>query len=175
MAFLRGLNRSAGSKKATSRAQSRAGRARARRHAGENGQAVVEMALMLPILASLMLTIFYVGWGFNNKILVTQAVGAGGAYIQALAQNTATQIADPCAATTAVIQSAAPSLNPTNLTLTYTLNGTSYGATCSGGSSNFVLGATLTVKGTYPCTLVIMGVNYAPGCLITAQTSELIY
>jgi Flp pilus assembly protein TadG len=139
---------------------------------------------MMPILMTMLVSIFYVGWSFNNNIMLTQAVGAGASYLQALAQNTATQLADPCAATTTVIQNAAPNLNTSNLTISYTLNGTPYGASCNGGSSNFVLGANLTVTASYPCSmaplsglanLITSGTAFSSSCRIQAQATELIY
>jgi hypothetical protein len=46
--------------------------------------------------------------------------------------------------------------------------------TTSGTAADLLQGYNATVKLTYPCQLSFFGVNYAPGCTLTAQTSEAI-
>ncbi|MGD0787028.1 MAG: TadE/TadG family type IV pilus assembly protein [Terracidiphilus sp.] len=191
MALTRDLSRSAGSKRATGRTRSRLDRAFACLRARQEGQSVLEVAIVLPVLMTVMMTIFYIGWSFNNKIMLTQAVGAGAQYIQAIAQNTATTVADPCLLTTGVLLNAAPNLAPASINITYNLNGSQYtingaatGAECSGASSNFVLGGTVTVSATYPCNfgplnglanLFISGNPFSNSCLIQAKSDQLVY
>jgi Flp pilus assembly protein TadG len=188
---MQGLKRSAGTKKAAGRARLSGRRLRARLRAGSEGQSTLETAFMLPILMTLLVSLFYVSWSFNNKIMLTQAVGAGASYLQATAQNTSTQVADPCQLTTAVIVAKEPNLAPASLNLTYNLNGAIYsvngassGAQCSGGSSNFVLGGTVQISATYPCSmaplsglanLITSGSVFSSSCLIHEQQTELIY
>jgi hypothetical protein len=78
---------------------------------------------------------------------------------------------------------AAPLLKPGSLTFLLTLNGNTYaGASCSnpgnsttqGAAGNLVQGTGAKVTATYPCNLSVYGVNYAPSCTMTAQTTELI-
>jgi hypothetical protein len=185
------LNRFSGTMKAASRNRLRPREARVRLFAGDEGQSVLEVAMVMPVLLTVMLTIFYIGWGFNNKIMLTHAVGAGATYLQAVAQNTATTVADPCLLTTAVILNAEPNLNPASINITYNLAGASYpingaatGAQCSGGSSNFAVGATLSISATYPCSfgplnglanLFLTGNPFSNSCQIQASSDQLDY
>jgi Flp pilus assembly protein TadG len=191
MAFVRGLNRSAGTKKAAGPTRLSGRRLRARLGAGSEGQSTLETAFMLPILMTLLMSLFYVSWSFNNKIMLTQAVGAGASYLQATAQNTETQVPDPCLLTTEVILAKEPNLAPASLNLKYNLNGAIYsvngaasGAQCAGGSSNFALGGTVQISATYPCSmaplsglanLITSGSVFSGTCVIQEQQTELIY
>jgi Flp pilus assembly protein TadG len=157
--------------------------------AGEEGQSVLELAFMLPILMTLMVSIFYVGWSYNNKIVLTQAVGNAGAYLQAVGQGGLSSSTDPCVQATSNIQALAPNLNPANLNITYSINGAAIalgsGGTCASYfTAHAQQGTTVTVQATYPCSmaplsglanLISNGTVFGAGCLIQAQTTELIY
>ena len=41
-------------------------------------------------------------------------------------------------------------------------------------SQTLVEGQNAQVEVTYPCNLTVMGVNFAPGCKLTAETAEAI-
>lgn len=155
-------------------------RVRACLHEGEDGNTIVEMALMLPVLMTVMLGIFVLGIIFNNYTSLTQAVGSSAEYLQSL--NTEPAGTDVCALTWTFMEGVAPTLTPSNLNVTITLNGvvtTGNGTTppsCSTGTNNMANGVTVTVAATYPCNFVIYGKNYAPGgCLLSQSSSQLIY
>ncbi len=143
----------------------------------EDGQAMVEMALALPILLLVLTGILTFGLAFNNYILLTEATSIG-ARTLAISRGATT---DPCATASAAVIAAAPLLTPANLSFSFVLNGSSYtGTSCSSGSSttgaaaNLVQGANVLVTVTYPCSLIVYGANYAPHCSLQAQMTELV-
>lgn len=146
---------------------------RARLRPAEEGGALVEMALILPVLAVLVLGIMSVGTMFMNYLDLTEATGSGAQYLQLIRTSTT----DPCQATYLAITQAAPNLTPANLSLSFNLNGTTVsGDTCSGYQSDLSAGTPVSVTATYPCNLQIYGVNYAPtGCTLSATASEYEY
>jgi Flp pilus assembly protein TadG len=141
---------------------------------GDQGLALIEIAMVMPIFLILMLGIFTFSITLNNQLTLTQAVGTGAQYLQQIRTNTT----DPCADTFAKIKSAAYYLDSTKISITVTMNGTTptqTGNSCSNTQSNLVQGAPVSVAATYPCNLTIYGVNYAPGCLLHAQVTEYEY
>jgi len=187
MAYLRGLNRSVRAKKAAGRARYCGRRLRACLGAGEEGQAVLELAFMLPVLMTILMGIFWVGWTYNNEIVLTQAVGAGGAYLNAIGQGTLNGVTDPCAGATSQIDAAAVNLNTANISVSYYVNGAAVTLTsggCSSDLSEFMTrGNTVTVQAQYPCSMaalsglgsLISSTVFSSGCQMTQKVSESIY
>jgi Flp pilus assembly protein TadG len=143
----------------------------------EEGQAMIEMALALPVLLLVLTGILTFGLAFNNYVLLTEATSIG-ARTLAISRGATT---DPCATASSAVIAAAPLLTPASLSFSFVLNGASYtGTSCSSGSSttgaaaNLVQGANAVVTVTYPCSLAVYGANYAPHCSLQAQMTELI-
>jgi Flp pilus assembly protein TadG len=141
----------------------------------ERGQAMVEMALVLPILLLVITGILTFGLAFNNYVLLTEATNIG-ARTLAISRGATT---DPCATASSAVIAAAPLLSSANLSFTFVLNGTTYtgvscnsGSTTTGAAANLVQGANVAVTVTYPCSLAVYGVNYAPNCSLQAQMTE---
>jgi Flp pilus assembly protein TadG len=152
------------------------GHRRLARH--ERGQAMVEFAMTLPVMFTLLMAIFVLGLAFNNYLTLTNATIAGAQQLSI----SRGQSTDPCATTSQTVQAAAPNLT-TGITYSIafgTGNPVSYGApftgaSCTSAASKLVSGNTARVTVTYPCSLLIYGTNYAPsGCTLSAQTAELI-
>jgi Flp pilus assembly protein TadG len=147
------------------------GRAR-RRAAAEDGAALVEIALSLPVLLAVLTAIFSFGIAFSNQLTLTQAVGTGAQFLQQIRATTT----DPCADTINAISSAAPTLKKASITLALTMNGSTVSASsCSGSQSNLIQGQAVTVAATYPCNLMVYGVKFTSGCLLGAQVTEYEY
>jgi Flp pilus assembly protein TadG len=139
---------------------------------GERGSALVEIALILPMLLVLITGLCAFGVAFNNELTLTSAVGAGGQYLQLIRTSTT----DPCADTLNAIESAAPGLNGSKISLTFNLNGTpASGNSCAGDQSDLVQGAPVTITATYPCSLPIYGLNLGSGCQLSAKVTEYEY
>jgi Flp pilus assembly protein TadG len=140
----------------------------------DEGAALTEIAITLPILLTVIIGLFRFGVAINNQLTLTQAVGTGAQYLQQIRTNTT----DPCADTFTQIKNAAPYLNSSNISLSITMDGTTptqTGNSCSGAQSDLVQGEPVTVTATYPCNLTVYGINYAPSCLLHAQVTEYEY
>jgi Flp pilus assembly protein TadG len=143
----------------------------------QEGQAMVEVALVLPVLLLVLTGILTFGLAFNNYLLLTEATSVG-ARTLAISRGETT---DPCATAAAAVYAAAPQLVPANLSFAFVLNGVTYtGASCNSGSSttgaagNLKQGASAKVTVNYPCSLAVFGADYAPNCSLQSQISELV-
>jgi Flp pilus assembly protein TadG len=136
----------------------------------QTGAAAVEFALVAPILLVLAVGIAQFGLVLNNYVELTEAT-ADGARQLALQRGQST----PYTTTVALVRSSAPNLTSANITITTSINGTA----CSSDSTcqtalNSAQGQAALVRATYPCSLSVMGVNYAPSCTLSSSTSEMI-
>lgn len=150
---------------------------RCRSCADDNGNALIEMALVLPMLMLMLTAVCSFGIMLTNYISLTDAVSTGARQLSISRQQTT----DPCAITVSSVQAAAPQLKAASMTFTLVLNGTTYsGTSCSsssnttGAAGNLVQGGTAQVTVTYPCNLAVYGKNFAPSCTLVAQTTELV-
>jgi Flp pilus assembly protein TadG len=150
------------------------------RHSGcrgrESGQAVVEFALVIPVLMLFIVGILKFGTVYNNYIELTNAVDSG-ARLFSIERGQG----GICAAVDANINAAASDLNPANLTVTFTtvpatttdvwVNGVEQsGGTCP----TLTLPMSGIVSASYPCDLAIAGVNPIPSCKLGASSTETI-
>jgi Flp pilus assembly protein TadG len=120
----------------------------------ENGQTMVEFALVLPILLMLLLGVIQFGIAFNNYLAVTDAVRAGarqGAVARYLPPG------DRCPSVENRVRESADNLDQAKL-----------GVTCA---STFVPGEDVTVSASYPYSINILGMVVKSGDL-TATTTE---
>jgi Flp pilus assembly protein TadG len=142
---------------------------------GNEGQTLVEMALLLPLLMLLVTGILSVGFAYSNQQALTQATGIAAQYL-ASARSSST---DPCAEVRSEIHDAAPQLDLTQLNVTLTMNGTSVSTnTCSGSATDLTFTGSygsVTVYATYPCNIGVVGVNFSSSCTLQAQVKELEY
>ena len=147
----------------------------------EDGQALVETALVMPIVLIAITGILVFGIFLMQILSLTEGVGAAG---RVLAVN-AGLTTDPCSVAASAFENAAPLLSTSNLSYKITLNpgtgATSYtGSSCSssstttGAAGNLVSGGTATVQVKYSnCSLTFYGNNLAPnGCSISQQVTE---
>lgn len=154
------------------------------RTGSETGQAIVEMALAVPILLLLVTGIATFGITFANYLSLADAVGIGGRQLAISRANTT----NPCSLVASTVQAALPNgMVAGNLTFTYVLNGSTFGpytgvaaSTCSsssnttGAAGDLVEGKNAQVIVTYPCSLSVYGHNIAPTCNLTSQVTELV-
>jgi len=134
----------------------------------ERGQSVLEFALGLPLLLTLITGLVMFGIAFNNELTLTYAADAA-AQLLSISRG---QTTDPCQTTANAVYSSAPYLNQSDLAFTIVLGGHSYaGASCSG--AQLVESETAQVTVTYPCSLGIFGFSVANFSL-TAQTTALV-
>ena len=142
-------------------------RAAARLRRDRKGVAALEFALVGPVMFMVLLGIFVVGVAVSNYQILTNAA-IQGALALSLARGSST------AYTTALnaINTAAGTLNTGSITTTMTVAGTS----CTSSSCSVsTAGVVATVTLTYPCNMVIYGINYAGGtCSLTSSSSNVV-
>ena len=146
----------------------------------DEGQALVEVAVSVSLLMMVLTGIFAFGTAFYNKLVLTQAVGAGAQYLQQIRTSTS----DPCTDTFTAIKNAAPNLTPSKIGLTLILDGTSSStitsttvsaSTCSTYASKMVQAVPATVTATYPCSLSFFGFTSSSSCTLSATVTEYVY
>lgn len=155
----------------------------------ERGSAIIEFALVLPMLMIVLVGIIVFGIAFNNQITLTAAANMAA---QALSTSRG-QTTNPCTTTAGPVYSVAPTLSQANLKFTITISPPSGGtgatytlassqvspscaatSTTTAPATDLVQGDVASVTVTYPCNLAVYGHNYAPNCTLTAQTAEVI-
>ena len=117
----------------------------------ENGQTMVEFAMILPVLLVVLLGIFQFGVTFKDYIALTDAVRAG-ARTAAVSRTSATPVAD----TTARVKSATD-LSGSKVSVVVT--------------STWIHGDDVVVTAKYPYSINLLGVVVASGNL-TSSTTE---
>jgi Flp pilus assembly protein TadG len=139
------------------------------------GGALVEMALVLPLVMAVMTGIFSFSIALYQKLQLAEAVSnAGHLLVTDRGDN------DPCTTATNAIYAGAPGLTQSKIILTYTLNGVGYGTgttACAAGAgasnANMVAGKNAEIQATYACTLGVYGMRYS-GCSIASQITEVV-
>jgi Flp pilus assembly protein TadG len=121
----------------------------------DRGQAVVEFAVILPVLLLILFAILQFGVVFNNYIQVTAAAREG-ARKAAVSRSLGTSSAETAATTAA--KNAAPGLNQSNITVSFP------------GSPTFAQGSDVSVQVTYPYSISIIGLVVASGNLSSTTT-----
>ena len=117
----------------------------------ESGQALVEFALVLPLLRLLLFGIIQFGFVFNHHLALTDAVRAG-----ARQGAVARFEADPIGKTIAAVEASAANLGD-ELDVSV--------------SSSWDRGSTVTVTATYPYSINLIGIVVKSGNL-TSSTTE---
>lgn len=144
---------------------------------GEEGNILVELALILPTCMMVLTGIFSFAFAYSNELMLTNAVGSGATYVQQNAHYTT----DPCNDAITQIEAAAPSLIASNITLTLTINnGTPVTANSCQSSASTLNSATtagipVNVSATYPCNIHVLNFTISPTCKLTAQSTEYVY
>jgi len=155
---------------------------------GEHGGALVETALVMPIMLAMLTGIFSFSVVLYQKLQLGEAVSNAGR-VMALERGDT----DPCATTASAIYAAAPALAKSNLTLTFVLGGTNTSGTVSGGTTYggtkgtaptctaagnggaaaLQSGWPAQVQATYPCSFFVYNTKLG-ACSVTTQVTEVI-
>jgi Flp pilus assembly protein TadG len=138
------------------------------------GQALVEIAITLPVLLILLMGIYTFGIAYSNKLTLTNAVGEAAKTLQASRGSTS----DPCATAWNALVAAAPGLKSGQINMSISFNGGTGvpGSTCTGSLTTFTStqGEINTISATYPCNLMVYGRTIA-NCTISAQIAAYQY
>lgn len=134
-----------------------------------DGSAVVEFALLAPVLFLLLIGMFQFGIMINNYIQVTESVRVGGRTL-AISRGGTT----PIASTKAAVYASAPGLTQGNFSFTIVVNGntcTASETTCAGYLTGGQ-GQQATLTASYNCNnLIVFGTNFMPSCSLSSTTS----
>ena len=136
----------------------------------QRGAAAVEFALVLPMLLFVLFGIIQFGLTLNNYLVLTDGVRAGAREF-AISRSSTT----PYSSSKSAVTNSAANLTATSITITMRVNGTACApdAACVTALSTASGGAAL-VTATYPCNLRVLWVDFASGCTLSSQTTELI-
>jgi Flp pilus assembly protein TadG len=131
------------------------------------GAAVIEFGLVAPIFCLLMVGAAYFGLAVFQYASLTEGIRSGARQL-AISVNDSTPYSDAVTA----IETAAPFLVASSLSVTISVNGTACtsDAACS---SLMASGISASVTGTYPCTLVVMGYDFLPNCRLSSTATEM--
>jgi Flp pilus assembly protein TadG len=135
----------------------------------EDGQSLVEFALSLPMLLLVVTGVFVFGVVLFQYMSINQAAQCS---LRQLVVSRG-QITDPCAIVTTSVNSAMGSVDQSKLTITLTLNGTTYtGTSCTSASASMILGASARVNISYPAKIMLAGNSISSGFTMTAQEQD---
>jgi Flp pilus assembly protein TadG len=127
----------------------------------QEGQAMVEFAMVLPLLLLLIMGIIQFGIVFSHYVTLTDAVRAG-----ARQAAVSRSLPDPVATTQARVKQSAAGLKESDLVITVT----PYDP--SDGTATWVQGGDVTVEATYPYELSLFGVVVKAGTLKSKTTER---
>lgn len=119
----------------------------------EQGQALTEFALALPILALLLFAVIQFGIAFNNYVTLTDATRAG-----ARKAAVGRQQPNPANACQSAVRTSASDLNQPDLTTSCT--------------STWQMGSNVTVNATYPYKISLLGLVVKSGRLSSTTTER---
>lgn len=131
-----------------------------------DGVAALEFAILVPVLVLLIFGGLQFAYTLNNYEALSSATRAGVRQL-ALSRGGATPLTD----TQNQIYANAPNLTRTSFTITLAVNGTTC-ASDSACSTALVAGVPATVTTSYPCSLQVGGINFAPSCTLGANSTE---
>ena len=143
----------------------------------ETGGAMVEMALVMPVLLCLITGIFSISTALYQKLQLAEAMSSAGRVLAADRGAT-----DPCSDAVTALDAAAPGLAASSIGVKITIDGNTYGTntstvscTTAGGANNPLMpaGSTATIQTTYPCSLSIYNVR-GLSCAIGEQIGEVV-
>ena len=145
---------------------------RRKRFGGEEGNSLVEFAIVLPMFLTVVTGLAACSITLANQLALIQATGAGGQYLQQIRTSTT----DPCKDTLTAIEDAAPNLAPSSISLSINMNGQKEsGSSCSGDQSYLEQGTFVTVSTTYPCAFNIYAIKFTTACQLSASVTEYEY
>jgi Flp pilus assembly protein TadG len=147
----------------------------------DEGSALVEMAVVLPVMMVLITGTCSLGVVLNQFLVLTNAVQTGS---MQLAVSAGQAGIDPCNLAATSVSSAAPTLKASSITYNFTFSGAPAGSTaqgpftgttastCSSYSQYLTAGSTVTVSTSYPVQLFIYG--WAPKSFsLQAQSAQM--
>ncbi|WP_310498114.1 TadE/TadG family type IV pilus assembly protein [Sandarakinorhabdus sp.] len=133
-----------------------------------SGAVAAETALVLPLMTFVLYAIIRFGAAYNADISLTDAARMSVREL-AVGRESATVYTD----TMARFNSAAGFLDTSKAVVTMKINNT----TCASNATcqtlmNGASGQTARLEASYPCNLKVVGVDFAPGCMLSANIAQ---
>ncbi len=137
---------------------------------GESGSALIEVALVSPLLLLMVFGIIQFGVVMNTNVTLNDSVRVASRTLALMRGN-----ADPCGATATKLRNAAQGFTAGNIAISITVNGATFGPswspTCAGQGTTMTSGADAAVQATYPCSATVYGIDFIPGCTLRSRTT----
>jgi Flp pilus assembly protein TadG len=132
------------------------------------GTAAIEFAFVAPVLFALLIGTAKFGLTLHDYVTLTNGVDSG-ARLFAISRGGTS----PYTNALAQLRAAAPDLSTSTTTVTMLVNNTacSTDSACTSALTN-AQGLPATVSATYPCDLLIYGINFFPSCTLSSSTTE---
>jgi Flp pilus assembly protein TadG len=127
----------------------------------ERGQAMAELAIVMPVLTLLLLGIVQFGIAFNHYLTLTDAVRAGGR------QATVSRFIDPATRSSVIttrVKDAAAGLTRNSVAVSVT--------NPTGGIPGWAPGSDIKVSATYPYSIDVFGIRVVGGSLTSSATER---
>jgi Flp pilus assembly protein TadG len=137
-----------------------------RRFLDNRGVAAIEFAFLAPVLLFIIAGACQFSLALGNYVTLENAVHAGARQLS-ISRGDATPLTD----TQSQFAAASGTLNVSEITSTYLVNGTACSTDATCGAA-LAAGLPASVSASYPCNLVVMGHDFAPGCTLTVATTE---
>ena len=131
-----------------------------------SGVAAIEFAFLAPVLLMIIAGACQFSLALGNYVTLENAVHAGARQLS-ISRGDATPLTD----TQSQFAAASGTLNASEITTTYLVNGTACSTDATCGAA-LAAGLPASVSASYPCNLVVMGHDFAPGCTLTVATTE---
>jgi Flp pilus assembly protein TadG len=132
----------------------------------DGGVAAIEFAFIAPVFLLMIIGMAQFSIALGNYLALSGAVHIGARQL-AISRGDATPMTDTKTATVG----AAGSLTQGNITINYAVNGVTCATDASCGAA-LVAGVPARIGATYPCSVVVMGINFAPNCSLSVATTE---
>lgn len=135
----------------------------------EDGQALVEFALIVMPFTMLLFGVIQFGMLLNNYITLANAV-AYSARTLAVSRGAGTGPPTACTLALTALNNAAVGLNSSQITTNLSTNSPAvFPAPDNSTCSQMVEGEPAVVQATYPCTLQVLAVNFWKNCTLTSK------
>jgi Flp pilus assembly protein TadG len=132
----------------------------------QSGTSAIEFAFLAPLFLLIVMGTCQFAMVFSNYVTLEHAAALG-ARALAISRGDSTPVSD----TNTQVLASAGTLNQSNIAISYSINGTSCSsdATCS---PQMAAGVPASIVATYPCSLVVMGTDFLPGCSLSVTSAE---
>ena len=133
-----------------------------------DGVAAIEFAMVMPVLLLLTLGGLQFAMTLHNYQRVTNAVAVGARYLT-LSRGAAA----PLTTTLSAMMGSLTNLDPAGLKVSLAINGKAC-TTDVVCRAAMVSGTPTTVTAEYPCKIVVLGIDFAPTCKLTATVKGIL-